>query len=632
MTLQILLESVKSYNPNANLGLITKAYEFAKTAHEGQKRVSGEDYFKHCEDVALLLAELKLNSVTIAAGLLHDVLEDTKIRINKLSDEFGEEIASLVEGVTKIERINLEMSEDEKAQYIRKILLATIKDVRVILIKLVDRLHNMKTLKYLSDEKQRRIAQETLDIYVPIAHKLGIYRIKSELEDLALRYIDNDAYQDLKKRISEKREARENKIREVVDVLEKLIKEHNIEASVYGRAKTFYSIYRKIRNRGKSFDDIFDLFAFRIITQNIEDCYKILGIIHSKWKYLPAKFDDYIANPKPNGYQSIHTKVLYEEKPIEIQIRTMEMHLEAEEGIAAHWRYKGTEKDKKFDRKIAWLRQILEWERNSQDARELIETMKIDLFKDEIIVFTPKGDPIALPEGSTTIDFAYEIHSDIGNKCIRAKVNDQVVSLDEKLKSGDVVEIMISRNASPSRQWLNFARTSNARSRIRQALGIEPDRVQKRDIETQQDLNDLEIEGVKDPDIKFSKCCSPEKGKPIHAFRTKEGKITIHSYDCPNLKSLSNFKSVNVRWKSKSEKSKKKLNIIVNDRVGLLSEILNFIAKNNINISSIFSEARRKHILVSVVLEIDSNLKTDNLINDILGIEGVIDVVMLDQN
>ncbi|MBW3003349.1 RelA/SpoT family protein [Candidatus Woesearchaeota archaeon] len=631
MTLKKLIDAVKSYNPNANLKLIEKAYEFAKEAHKGQKRVSGESYFSHCEYVAMLLTELKLNSTTIAAGLLHDILEDTKIRPQKLQDEFGPEIFNLVEGVTKIERISLEMTDEEKAQYIRKILLATIKDVRVILIKLVDRLHNMKTLKHLSDEKQKRIAKETLDIYAPIAHKLGIYKIKSELEDLSLRYIDAEAYQDLKKKISEKREARENKIAEVVKVLKDMIESQNIEATVYGRAKTFYSIYKKIKTRNKTFDTIFDLYAFRIITNSVEDCYKILGHIHSKWRYLPSQFSDYIANPKPNGYQSIHTKILYTGQPIEIQIRSRDMHLEAEEGIAAHWRYKGTERDKKFDRKIGWLRQLLEWERTSSNAKELIETLKIDLFKDEIIVFTPKGEPLALPEGSTPIDFAYEIHTNIGNKCIRCKVNNQVVPLDSVLKSGDVVEIMTQNNAKPSRQWLNFARTNLARSKIRSAIGIEGERMKKRARETQEELSEIEVEGIANPVMKFTKCCSPVKGEAIYGFKMKDGKIAIHSHECPNLKTMSNLKPVNVAWKAKEKKVRmKKLNIIVNDRVGLLSEILNLIAKRDINISSIFSEARRKHVMISLVLEIKKEDNLEELINHIVIIKEVVDVVSVD--
>lgn len=631
MSLNELLNAVKEYNPNANLKLIEKAYEFARKAHEGQKRSSGAPYFKHCEQVAMLLTELKLNSVTIAAGLLHDVIEDTKIRPNRLEAEFGKEIFNLVDGVTKIERISLEMTEEEKAQYIRKILLATIKDVRVILIKLVDRLHNMQTLKYLGKEKQRRIAEETLDIYAPIAHKLGIYKIKSELEDLSLRFLEPDVYQDLKNKIAEKRETREVKIQEVVKSLKKVLKQHNIKSKIYGRAKTFYSIYKKIQTRNKSFDTIFDLFAFRIIVKNIEDCYKVLGIIHSNWRYLPSMFSDYIANPKPNGYQSIHTKVLYEEKPIEVQIRTEDMHLEAEEGIAAHWRYKGTERDKKFDRKISWLRQLLEWERTSDNAKDVIETLKIDIFKDEVVVFTPRGEPIALAEGSTPIDFAYEIHTNIGNSCIRAKVNNSIVPLDYILRPGDVVEIMTSGKGGPSRQWLNFVRTNLARSKIRQALGIESERLKKRDKETQEELEEIEVEGVKNPVLKFTKCCSPTKGEVIHGFRMKDGKIAIHSQNCPNLRAMEKLKTVNVRWKTEKDKIlKKNLNIVVNDRVGLLAEVMNLIALKDINVCSIFSESRKKHILISIVVEIKPKDSLEELIKSLLEIKDVMDVVSLE--
>ncbi|MBW3015617.1 bifunctional (p)ppGpp synthetase/guanosine-3',5'-bis(diphosphate) 3'-pyrophosphohydrolase [Candidatus Woesearchaeota archaeon] len=628
MTIKELIKRVKSYNPKANIKLITAAYDFASEQHKEQKRESGEPFFQHCEEVAYVLAELKLNSVTIAAGLLHDVLEDTKIRMSKLDELFGREVAGLVEGVTKIERIDLELSEETKAANLRKILLATIKDVRVILIKLADRLHNMRTLKYLKAEKQLRIAQETIDIYAPIAHKLGIYKIKSELEDLALRFLNPEVYQDLKLRIAEKKEIREEKIKEVVSIIKKKLKEQNIQADVYGRAKTFYSIYKKLQTRKKVFDDIYDLLAFRIITRSVEDCYKILGIIHSNWRYLPSKFSDYIANPKPNGYQSIHTKILFKEKPIEIQIRTEEMHFEAEEGIAAHWRYKGTERDKRFDRKIAWLRQILEWERTSENAKDFIETLKIDIFKDEIIVFTPKGEPIALPEGSSPIDFAYEIHTNIGNHCVRAKVNNLIVPLDHKLSSGDVVEIQTSNKAVPSRQWLNFVRTSQAKSKIRQTLNIEAERRKKKIVE---DVTaaDVIVENVKKPEVRLSKCCMPSKSDTIYGFKMKDGRIAIHTTSCPNVNNMDQSKRVAVKWKKSERTKKKKLTIVVQDRVGILADILNKIADYRVNISSINSKAKREHIVITMVVEVARSANLEELVQKIMYTPNVIDVIVV---
>ncbi|MBI2137611.1 bifunctional (p)ppGpp synthetase/guanosine-3',5'-bis(diphosphate) 3'-pyrophosphohydrolase, partial [Candidatus Woesearchaeota archaeon] len=394
------LNAIISYNPKADMKKISAAYDFAKNAHQGQKRRSGEDFFSHAKECAYLVAMMKLDTNAICAALLHDVLEDTKTKPETLESQFGTETLQLVEGVTK-EPSNRAM-HNYRAENIRKILLATAKDVRVIMIKLADRLHNMRTLKYLPQESQKEIAKETLEIYVPIAYKLGMYRLKSELEDLCLKHLQPEIYQQLKQKIAKKKNRREREVAKVIHAVRKLLGEKGIDARVSGRAKNFYGIYKKMIKKGLRFEEIRDLSAVRVIVKDAENCYSALEAIHSKWKPL-KEYDDYIKNPKPNLYQSLHTDITFDNKPIEVQIRTQEMHHIAEEGIAAHWQYKETERDKKFDRKISWLKQIMDW-RSKETAQDLVESFKIDIFKDEIIVMTPKGDSIPLPEKATPVD------------------------------------------------------------------------------------------------------------------------------------------------------------------------------------------------------------------------------------
>ncbi|MBI2141986.1 bifunctional (p)ppGpp synthetase/guanosine-3',5'-bis(diphosphate) 3'-pyrophosphohydrolase, partial [Candidatus Woesearchaeota archaeon] len=460
---QEFLKRVLDYNPNADALLIERAYDFAEKSHEGQKRLCGRPFFMHCKDVAYMLVKLRLDTATICAGLLHDVLEDTGKRPEQLGKVFGDEILGLVQGVTKIRSISLGSKEEERAENVRKVLLATIKDIRVILIKLADRLHNMRTLKYTPEESRKAVSRETLDIYVPVAYKLGMYKIKSELEDLCLKYLNPSVYQELKRRVSRKKEEREGEVKSIISQIKKALANKGLRAAITGRAKNFHSIYRKMIKKGIPFDSVHDLSAIRILTESHDDCYRILGILHSTWTPILKNFDDYIATPKPNMYQSLHTEVIMDGKPVEVQIRTWTMHHIAEEGIAAHWLYKDTERDKKFDRRIAWLKQILDWRMTSASAKEFVESLKIDLFKDEIYVITPKGDAIPLPEGATPVDFAYAVHTDVGNHCARAKVNNTIMPLDAELKSGDVVEIITAKNASPSRNWLQFVRTDNAK-------------------------------------------------------------------------------------------------------------------------------------------------------------------------
>lgn len=472
MSLEDLLEQVQRYQPQGDLSIIEKAYNFAEKAHEGQSRISGEPYFIHPVAVASILARLELDIPTIAGGLLHDVVEDTKITLVELEKEFGVEIAQLVDGVTKLSRIEFRSKEEQQVENLRKMFLAMAKDIRVVLIKLADRLHNMRTLKHQSAWKQREIAEETLEIFAPLAHRLGIFAIKWELEDLAFRYLEPEQYYHLVEGISMKRREREAYIDQVMNILKERLVEVGIKADIQGRPKHFYSIYKKMKEQGKELSEIYDLIAVRVIVESIKDCYGALGIVHTLWKPIPGRFKDYIAMPKPNMYQSLHTTVMGPQgEPFEIQIRTFEMHRTAEFGIAAHWKYKegGKGGSKDFDQRLAWLRQILEWQTELRDAREFMETLKIDVFSDVVFVFTPKGDVFELPAGSVPIDFAYRIHSDVGHRCIGSKVNGRIVPLDYTLKNGDIVEILTSKQANgPSRDWLKLVKTSQAKNRIRQ--------------------------------------------------------------------------------------------------------------------------------------------------------------------
>lgn len=474
--IESLLKKIDKNCINVDIDMIKKAYDFANEAHKSQKRESGEPYIIHPIEVAEILAELGMDTSTIAAGLLHDVLEDTECTYKEMSEIFNDEIASLVNGVTKLGKIEYKSKQEQQADNVRKMLLAMAKDIRVIIIKLADRLHNMRTLKFMPKEKQKLKAKETLDIYAPLAHRLGMSKIKWELEDLSFRYLHEEEYYDLVRQIAEKRIEREAYISNIIDDLYKNLDESSIDSDIEGRPKHFYSIYRKMVNKNKTIEQIFDLTAIRILVNSVKDCYGVLGIVHTIYKPIPGRFKDYIAMPKPNMYQSLHTTVIGPQgKTFEIQIRTFDMHKTAEYGIAAHWKYKegdsGEEKGKGFDKKLAWLRDMLEWQKETSDAEEFMEGFKIDLFSDEIFVFTPKGVVINLASGSTPIDFAYRIHTDIGNRCIGAKVNGKIVPLDYKLKTGEIVEIITSQAAKgPNMDWLNIAKSNQAKSKIKSWL------------------------------------------------------------------------------------------------------------------------------------------------------------------
>lgn len=469
----ILLQKIKENCTNVDLDIVNKAFNLAYEAHKEQKRESGEPYIIHPIDVAVILAELGMDTSTIVAGLLHDVIEDTDYTYDDIKNIFSEEVANLVSGVTKITKMEYKSKEEQQADNFRKMLLAMASDIRVIIIKLADRLHNMRTLKYMPKEKQKRISKETLDIYSPLAHRLGISKVKWELEDLCFRYLHEEEYYDLVHQISEKRVERETYIAQIIKDLYSKLEEAEIDSDIDGRPKHFYSIYRKMVTKNKSIEQIFDLTAIRILVNSVKDCYEVLGIVHTIYKPIPGRFKDYIAMPKPNMYQSLHTTVIGPQgKTFEIQIRTFEMHKTAEYGIAAHWKYKEGDtsdtKGKSFENKLVWLRDMLEWQKETSDAEEFMEGFKINLFTDEIFLFTPKGVVIDLPNGATPIDFAYRIHTDIGNKCIGAKVNGKIVPLDYKLKTGQIVEILTSNSSKgPNMDWLSIAKSNQAKSKIK---------------------------------------------------------------------------------------------------------------------------------------------------------------------
>ena len=472
--LEKLLLKIEQYNPHADLDLVIKAYHFAQTCHEGQLRNSGEKFFTHPVAVAMILADLNMDTATIIAALLHDTIEDTSATHDQVEERFGTEIADLVEGVTKLKRLQYMTKQENQAENLRKMVLAMAKDIRVIIVKLADRLHNMRTLEYMSDEKKKEKATETIEIYAPLAHRLGISKIKWELEDLSLRYLDPDNYYDLVERVSKRRKEREDYIDTIIATLKNRLDKVHIEYDISGRPKNFYSIYKKMVHEKKAFEQIFDLTAIRVIVDDIKDCYEVLGIVHNLWKPIPGRFKDYIAMPKPNMYQSIHTTVIGPRgETFEVQIRTWEMHKTAEYGIAAHWKYKeGSTKGDNFDEKLTWLRQLLEWQSDLNDPRDFMETLKIDFFTDEVFVFTPRGDVINLPEGSTPIDFAYRVHSEVGDKCVGAKIDGRIVPLNYRLQNGNIVEVITSKNSGPSRDWLKIVKSTQAKNKIRQFFKI----------------------------------------------------------------------------------------------------------------------------------------------------------------
>ncbi|MEG0797631.1 MAG: bifunctional (p)ppGpp synthetase/guanosine-3',5'-bis(diphosphate) 3'-pyrophosphohydrolase [Acidaminococcaceae bacterium] len=478
LNIEDFFKKISQYLSPEQIAIVKRAYELAAEAHAAQRRASGEPYIIHPLGVATILAHLQLDELTLAAAFLHDVVEDTDISLEKITEMFGEKVAALVDGVTKLSKIEYISKEEQQVENYRKMFLAMAKDIRVVMIKLADRLHNMRTMRYMPTHKQQSISRETMEIYAPLAHRLGIYTIKWELEDLSFRYTEPDRYYDLVEQVKVKRKEREAMINDAMTEIKEHLDQMGIHCEIQGRPKNFYSIHKKMLRDHKDLSEIFDLLAIRVLVDSVKDCYGTLGIVHSLWRPIPGRFKDYVAVPKSNMYQSLHTTVLSGNgQPLEIQIRTFEMHRISEYGIAAHWRYKeagnspkqGQSSDKTFDAKLSWLRQLLEWHQDMRDPHEFVNTVKMDVFADEVFVFTPRGDVIDLPVGSIPIDFAYRIHTDVGNRCVGAKVNGRIVPLEYKLNNGDIVEVITSKQANgPSRDWLNIVGSSESRNKIRQ--------------------------------------------------------------------------------------------------------------------------------------------------------------------
>jgi len=501
-----LMRRMQENRPQDDLSIIKKAYDFSLKYHQGQSRASGDPYLVHPLEVALVLAEMKMDPVAVAAGLLHDSVEDTSVTIVDIRKEFGEQVAHIVEGVTKISKIDFATREEQQAENLRKMMLAMVDDIRVVLIKLADRLHNMRTLEHLPPERQNKIAQETLEIYAPIAHRLGMGKIRGELEDLGFRFIDPVGYEQVEKAVNARRKQGEAFLAKVQQTIKDKLKEAGIQAQVDSRIKRLYSIHKKLQRQRIAVDQVYDLCALRVVTRSLQDCYAVLGIIHNLWRPVPGRIKDFIAMPRPNFYQSLHTSVITEDgTPFEIQIRTEEMHKMAEEGIAAHWKYKDGPVSAQDEQRLAWLRQVVEWQRDVSDPAEFLSALKVDLYPEEVYTFTPKGKVVVLPRDATPIDFAYTIHTEVGHTCVGAKVNGRMVPLRHKLHSGDIVEIMTQPGHKPSRDWLALVKSSRSRNKIKHWLNLHQ---RERAIEIGRKLIDKEarkyripLKEIKDEDL-----------------------------------------------------------------------------------------------------------------------------------
>jgi GTP pyrophosphokinase len=614
---------------------IRRAFEFAKKAHLYQRRKSGQPYIVHPLEVAKIVAKLGMDEASIISAFLHDVVEDTDYNLEDIKKEFGEEVASIVDGLTKIKNFGYKQDDKKSSdinikevQTLRKILLASAKDIRILIIKLCDRLNNMRTLKYMSEEKQKRISKETLLIYVPIAQKIGIYSLKWELEDLALKFQNPEMYQYIKKKIGLKRKEREEIIQKAVLEIKEFLNSKGVhDVILLGRPKNFYSIYKKIKDKAKNFEDIYDLYAIRIITKNVAECYLILGLLHEHFKSFPNRLKDYIANPKANGYQSIHT-LIYSNAikfPVEIQIRTEEMHKLAEFGVAAHWKYKNITEDKKFEKKISWLREVLEWEKEHKDDLEFLNLLKFDFFEDEIFIFTPKNDIITLPEGSSVLDFAYAVHTDIGNHAYKAKINGVISTIDSILKSGDIVEIITNKNVKPSEKWLSFVKTSKARSKIRDALNLRHSGKQLKESE------EIPFEKLKEKinrinefkKVRKAGCCNFNYLDPIVGVVSKSGELVVHSANCENAKYTLN-KKIPLSWERIMNKE---VTLIMNlkDRYGLLIDILNVFNEFNVNVTKLNTKVQ-KDGSVKIEVKLLDFPEMDKLVSKLKKLDSIVNV------
>ncbi|KPJ68820.1 (p)ppGpp synthetase [candidate division WOR-1 bacterium DG_54_3] len=612
---EALLEKLRKYIPEKELAIVKRAFEFADKAHQGHKRLSGDPYITHPLAIAGILADLEQDLKTIAAALLHDVVEDAEVSREELSRAFGEEIARMVEGVTKLSQLTFISREVRQAENFRKMFVAMGEDFRIIIIKLADRLHNMQTLEYLPPAKQKDTALETREIFAPLAHRLGMWRLKWELEDLAFLYLESDKYKEIKNKVAESRDARESYIRDFIDQAARLLKKVGIEIEISGRPKHFYSIYRKMVDQNLEFDEIYDLTAVRIIVETVKECYAVLGMVHAAWKPIPGRFRDYIAMPKSNGYQSLHTTVIGPAgKPVELQIRTREMHRIAEYGIASHWRYKEGVTDRSLDQKMSWFRQMLEWQNELKDAKDFMESLKIDLFVDEVFVFTPKGDVFGLPIGATPVDFAYRVHTEVGHRTVGARVNGRIVPLDFKLRNGDIVEVLTGKKDNPSMDWLRFIKTAAARVKVRnwfkKERGVQKMEAAQAVVAAEEPKikqwlvprprvrakSAVTVSGLENVLVRFSRCCRPIPGEEIIGFITRGRGIAIHRRDCANIveQEIPKEKTVKVEWNPASEMLfPVDIEIEAFDRVGVLKDILAEIAETKTNVSAARVSTRR---------------------------------------
>lgn len=666
-----LLKMLRKQDPNLDEKVIRKAYRIADKAHQGQMRNSGEAYITHCLAVARLLSTIHLDTTSIAAGLLHDVLEDSEYSLKQLEAEFGKEIALLVDGVTKISTIHMPTAADPReaylqnqekhAQNIRKMLVATAKDVRVLLIKLADRLHNMRTLEHLSPEKIERISRETLDIYAPLAHRLGIGGWRWELEDHAFHFLNPEEYRAMAKSVAMKRREREQWLRETIRFLEERLLEAEVDARVIGRPKHLYSIFQKMLQQGKDFDEVYDILAVRIITHTVSDCYNAIGVVHQLWTPVPGRFKDYIAMPKVNMYQSVHTNVMRENgTPMEIQIRTEEMDRIAREGVAAHWWYKEGpgHSDPKLDERVKAFRQMYEWLQDAHAPEELLDGMRRDLNMDDLYVFTPKGEVKEIPTGSTPLDFAYLIHSDIGANCIGARVNGRMVPLRYNLQMGDVVEILTSKNQTPHLDWVDIVNTGRARTKIRQqlrernllpphevgntqsadqarpetpvrALSSIPKPVQEVDDETRAKL--LCIDGKKGVLAQFARCCNPMPGHAILGYVTKLAGITIHRGDCKNFSKTERDpqRIVGATWEGEGH-YETGLRVVIGQRPNVLADITNAMRPMNIDITKAnYHPGKEEMSYFDFLFTSPDHASVERLARTLLTVTGVSEVQIL---
>lgn len=720
VTIDDILDKMKKNNRKSDLKLIKRAYDFAKEKHGDQLRKSGEPYIIHPVQVAYILAGLELDDATICAALLHDVAEDTDVTIKDLEKEFSTEIAEMVDGVTKLGNLKYTSAEEQQVENYRKMFLAMGKDIRVILIKLADRLHNMRTLKFLRRDRQIAISKETQDLYAPLANRLGMYSLKWELEDLAFKYLNPDEYREIVEGIDKKREQRLQFINQIVEQINEELKRQKIKAEITGRAKHLYSIYRKMQRDNKSLDQIYDLFALRILVDSVKDCYAALGVVHELYNPMPGRFKDYISVPKPNMYQSLHTTLIGPKgTPFEVQIRTYEMHRIAEFGIAAHWAYKEANKFKKTsvvvqEDKLAWLRETLEWQKDMQDPQEFLNTLKTELFVDEVYVFTPKGQIKVLPRGATPIDFAYSIHAEIGHHMTGCKINSKMMPIVTTLKNGDIVEIITSdQSKGPSRDWLKFVKSSSAKNKIQgwfkktqrteniekgkdliekeiKRIGIPYSKIFKneyvqialnrykfntiedmysavgfgaisatkiiakileaykkdnQDEFIEQTLEDLVnergrrtkpssvgvvVKGIDNCLVRLSKCCNPVPGDDIVGFITRGRGVSVHRKDCVNISDLisQEDRMIDVYWYNDSNSSYNvDIEILANDRNGLLADIIKQIASVKTRLIAVNSKVNKEKIVITdVTVEVENLDDLNNILKSLRKIDNVYEV------